>query len=77
MEIHHVTVLLHVQPEIALNACANHQKRAGGWMPPATMLQRNPNEFEDLDDMERVRKFSHILIGLALQRTAVAVAVLG
>jgi hypothetical protein len=23
-------------------------------MPPATMLQRNPNEFEDLDDMERV-----------------------
>ena len=24
-------------------------------MPPATMLQRNLNEFEDLDDMERVR----------------------
>jgi len=46
-------------------------------MPPATMLHRNLNEFEDLDDMERVRKFSHILIGLALQRTAVAVAVLG
>jgi hypothetical protein len=32
-------------------------------MPPATMLHRNLNEFEDLDDMERVRvKSSRILI---------------
>lgn len=25
-------------------------------MPPATMLHRNLSEFEDLDDMERVRE---------------------
>jgi hypothetical protein len=48
----------------ALNLCANEQKRAGGWMPPATMLQRNPNEFEDLDDMERVRSVVPVLIRL-------------
>ena len=52
--------LLHACPTemwhyIECAAKMNNQKRAGGWMPPATMLHRNLNEFEDLDDMERVR----------------------